>query len=183
MRYLIGIDDTDNLTSGGTGKLARQLSKEIAEQNLAQTIGITRHQLHLSPEIPYTSHNSSACIMVDTSQELVALTDYCREYLLLHSEEESDVGLCVAAWEQVSPTVQAFGQQAKEIVLTQEQAVRVATVSGIFLFGLTGTKQGIIGALAAVGLRKNGNDGRFIWVPGLYDLSGVHTKERTLPNS
>lgn len=123
-RYLIGIDDTDNLTSGGTGNLARQLRKEIAEQNLAQTIGITRHQLHLSPEIPYTSHNSSACIMVETSQELVnALTDYCREYLLLHSEDGSDVGLCIAAWDRVSLTVQAFGKQAKEIVLTQEEAV------------------------------------------------------------
>ncbi len=54
IRFLIGIDDTDNVTTGGTGNLARDLRKQIVEQKLAQTIGITRHQLFLSPEIPYT---------------------------------------------------------------------------------------------------------------------------------
>ena len=43
------------------------------------------------------------------------------------------------------------------------------------LEGLTGTGGGIIGALAAVGLRAAGNDGRFLWLPGLRDLNGVYT--------
>jgi hypothetical protein len=176
MLYLIGIDDTDNVTSGGTGNLARQLRKQIGDRNLAKTIGISRHQLCLSPEIPYTSHNSSACIMVDASPETVsALIDYCREYLLKYSEPGSDVGLCVAEWDKVSLAVQTFGKDAKEIVLTQAQAISVASQAGLLLEGLTGTRDGIIGALAAVGLRKSGNDGRFIWMPGLYELSGIYT--------
>ncbi|AFY51250.1 hypothetical protein Nos7524_5538 [Nostoc sp. PCC 7524] len=176
MRLLIGIDDTDNITSGATGHLARHLRKEIVEQQLAQTISISRHQLFLSPEIPYTSHNSSACIMVETTPEkLTFLTDFCREYLMKYSEAGSDVGLCVANWDQVNLTVQAFSKQAKETVLTQSQAYCVAVQAGLFLEGLTGTRQGIIGALAAVGLRKTENDGRFIWLPGLYELSGVYT--------
>ena len=32
---------------------------------------------------------------------------------------------------------------------------------------------GIIGALSAVGLHHAGNDGRFLWLPGLRDLSGI----------
>jgi hypothetical protein len=36
----------------------------------------------------------------------------------------------------------------------------------VFLEGLCGTEDGIIGALSATGLRKSGNDGRFIWLAG-----------------
>lgn len=176
MRILIGIDDTDNITSGGTGNLARDLRARIAEQNLAKTIGITRHQLLVSPEIPYTSHNSSACILVETESEMVkALTDYCRDYLIKYSEAFSDVGMCIAEWVMVSLAVQTFGKQAKEIVLTFGEAVEVANTAGLLLEGLTGDGGGIIGALAAVGLHKSGNDGRFLWLPGLYELRGICT--------
>jgi hypothetical protein len=176
MYFLIGIDDTDNLISGGTGNLARQLLKQIIERKFAQAISISRHQLLVSPEIPYTSHNSSACMMLETSPEVItSLTDSCREFLLQYSEEGSDVGLCIGEWNQVNFIVENFGKQAKEKVLTQGEALSVAQKSGLFLEGLTGTKDGIIGALAAVGLRKTGNDGRFIWLPGLYDLAGVYT--------
>ena len=46
--------------------------------------------------------------------------------------------------------------------------------------GYTGTKIGVIGSLAAVGLRKGGNDGRNIWLKGteLRDLSGVYTASK-----
>lgn len=179
MRFLIGIDDTDNLTSGGTGKLTRQLGAQLTEQKLAHPIGMTRHQLLVSPEIPYTSHNSSACILAEVAPEKVsALADYCREFLLENSLEGSDAGLCLAQWDKVSPAVQAFGQQAKEKVLNFEEAVEVAYQAGLLLEGLTGTKGGIIGALAGVGLHKSGNDGRFLWLPGLRELSGVYTAQQ-----
>ena len=42
--------------------------------------------------------------------------------------------------------------------------------------GYTGEKIGVIGSLAAIGLRKGGNDGRNIWLKGteLRDLEGVY---------
>lgn len=176
MRLAIGIDDTDNLTSGGTGRLCRRLQQELAESKLARIIGVTRHQLLVSPEIPYTSHNSSACLMVETEIETIEpLIEYCREFLINNSEVGSDAGLCVAEWEKITPAVEHFGKQAKEKVLTQAEALSVARQTGLLLEGLTGTKGGIIGAIAGVGLRKTGNDGRFIWLPGLYDLEGVYT--------
>ncbi|ARV57242.1 hypothetical protein BZZ01_00110 [Nostocales cyanobacterium HT-58-2] len=179
MRLLIGIDDTDNLTSGGTGNLSRQLVEKLAELNLAKPVGTTRHQLFLSPEIPFTSHNSSACILVEIDTHKIGiLTDYCQEFLLNKSEPGSDAGLCLAQWDQVSPLVQTFGKQAKEKVLTQEEALWVAKQAGLHLEGLTGTKGGMIGALAGVGLRKTGNDGRFLWLPGLRDLEGVFTAQK-----
>ena len=56
---LIGLDDTDNAVSRGTGYLARTLLGELARRG-CRPIGVTRHQLLLDARIPYTSHNSSA---------------------------------------------------------------------------------------------------------------------------
>ena len=59
---LIGIDDTDNLDTRGTGYRARTLAQGLVDAGLAAVHGITRHQLLVDPRIPYTSHNSSACL-------------------------------------------------------------------------------------------------------------------------
>jgi len=45
MNFLIGVDDTDNLESRGTGHRVRQLANWLAENQLAHPTGITRHQL------------------------------------------------------------------------------------------------------------------------------------------
>jgi len=171
MRYLIGIDDTDNLESRGTGHRVRTLADWLAENKLATPLGITRHQLLVDPQIPYTSHNSSACMSIDANN-----SDYVweasREFLLRESATGSDAGLCLAAWDEVPPCVRAFGVRAKQVILTQLEAEKTALDNGIRLEGLTGTGGGIIGALAAVGLRHAGEDGRFLWLPGLRELQG-----------
>ncbi|MDH5277317.1 MAG: hypothetical protein OEW88_12915 [Gammaproteobacteria bacterium] len=174
MRYLIGIDDTDNPDSRGTGFRARQLSGRLAEAGLAVTRGITRHQLLVHPDIPYTSHNSSACLDVDlTGGELNTLADFCRDYLAAESAPGSDAGLCVAAFDGVAEIVVEFGRSAKQVVLTREEARELAARVGLHLEGVTGDHMGMIGALSAVGLRKSGHDGRFIWLKGVRELSGT----------
>ena len=173
MRYLVGIDDTDNLESRGTGHRARQMADTLARKQLAQPLGITRHQLLVSPEIPYTSHNSSACLLVEADpQKENELWAACCEFLLAESAPGSDAGLCLALWESVTPQVCDFGSRAKQVVLTQAEAVQAAQTNNIRLQGLTGTHGGIIGALAGVGLHRQGHDGRFLWLPGLRELSG-----------
>ena len=57
----------------------------------------------------------------------------------------------------------------------QQQAEHTARENGLRLVGLTGTGGGIIGALAAVGLHTGGNDGRFLWLPGLRELKGTYS--------
>ena len=174
MRYLIGIDDTDNADSRGTGFRARDLGARLGEAGLAETKGITRHQLFVHPDIPYTSHNSSACLDVQLQGgSLEALTDFCRDYLAAESAEGSDAGLCVAAWEAVSDAVTDFGRSAKQAVVTREQAQALAACAAVHLEGVTGDHMGVIGALSAVGLRRGGHDGRFIWLQGVRELSGT----------
>jgi hypothetical protein len=173
MRYLIGIDDTDNLETRGTGHRVRQLAQFL--DGLAAPLCITRHQLLVAPEIPYTSHNSSACLVVDADpQNEAKIWAASREFLLRESAPGSDAGLCLADWDCVTPCMRAFGTRAKQVVLTKLEAEQTAVQDCIRLEGLTGTGGGIIGALAAIGLHHAGNDGRFLWLPGLRDLAGQY---------
>ena len=178
----VGIDDTDNLESRGTGYRARQLAARIRETGLGVVHGITRHQLFVSPEIPYTSHNSSACLAVSlcktaTVTDLAAL---CRTFLGKESAPGSDAGFCIRSGKEIPDAVKVFGARAKATVLTAAAAHELAEISGCHLEGVTGDHGGVIGALSAVGLRAAGVDGRFIWVQGLREMAGMKLSLRSL---
>ena len=176
VRVAIGVDDTDNLESRGTGHRARQLGLYLQERGLARLLAVTRHQLLVSPEIRYTSHNSSACLVVDARCDRVDdLKEACQAHLVSESAPGSDVGLCVALWselQQAGTAAADFGRRAKTEVLKRAAAEKLAADRSLFLVGLTGDYGGVIGALAGVGLRFGGNDGRFLWLPGLRELAG-----------
>lgn len=165
---LIGIDDTDNLTSPGTGRLARDLCAEFAKRGL-KTSGVTRHQFLFDRAIPYTSHNSGACIAVETNDGIRAV-DFAFDFVANASAEGSDPGVCIAFSDAVPKEVSDFGRIAQKEILPIEKSFQVAINSGILLHGLGGNCLGVIGALASVGLRAEGNDGRFIDMPGLRTL-------------
>ena len=179
MRILIGIDDTDNLETHGTGRLARQLGESLTAGGLAEVAGITRHQLLVDSRIPYTSHNSSACLLaLVQADRLSDLFEASRVFLQRASAPGADAGLCVAEWSQVTEAHRHFGERAKQEVLTAEHALDLARQGGLTIEGLTGDGGGIIGALAAVGLRATGDDGRFLWLKGLREVSGVYSVEQ-----
>jgi hypothetical protein len=174
MRYLIGVDDTDSLDSRGTGNLVRPLAEWLQTDRLAEPHGITRHQLLVDSDIPCTSHNSSACMSIDT-ENVEAVWETARDFLVLESAAGSDVGLCLGRWDTISQEVVAFGRRAKAEVLTLQEAEQAASKSHIRVAGLKGNGGGIIGALAAIGLHRDGNDGRFLWLPGLRELQGTYS--------
>lgn len=175
MIIYIGIDDTDNKESRGTGFKSRQLGELIENEKMGRLIGITRHQLFVHPDIPYTSQNSSACIEVQCN-ELDQLISLCEEFIIKEAEIGSDAGLCIAHPSQLTKEHRKFGWLAKREVLTQELVKKQVENQDIFLKGYTGTKGGIIGAFAGVALRSTGNDGRFVWLRGLRNLrSGIYS--------
>jgi hypothetical protein len=177
MRYLVSIDDTDNLESRGTGHRARMLGARLAAAGLGRVAGITRHQLYVHPSIPYTSHNSAACLDVEATAatHVADLQRFCRDFLAAESAEGSDAGLCVARFDAVTDDVMEFGRDAKRRVLTRAAAHELAAARGLHLEGVTGQLIGVIGALAAVGLRRAGHDGRFLWLEGVRELTGTWT--------
>jgi len=181
MKIFVAIDDTDNADSKGTGFRARQLAAMIYEAGLGKVSGVTRHQLFVNEAIPYTSHNSSACIVLSAEPEnLKTIIDLSAKYLLEHAAEGSDAGLCVCTEEHITEELIAYGKRAKCEVLTMDTARELAKKLKIFLEGYTGTKQGIIGSLAAVGLHAGGNDGRFLLAKGMREIFGSYTAKEIL---
>lgn len=84
----------------------------------------------------------------------------------------SDPGLCVTA--HVPPSIVAHGQRCKRELVPQREAREAAVQEGIRLLGLGGTEDGVIGALAAVGLTVTENDGRVIYLGSVQqDISSI----------
>jgi hypothetical protein len=173
VQLLLGVDDTDVIgQKPGTGRLARDLGAYLQQQGLAQLIGVVRHQLLVDPRIPYTSHNSPACLMVTAAHRATQeIFDLAAGYIVTRCAPGSDPGLCLAEQEKVEAEVFRFGQRASSEVVTKIEATTLASTQRLILQELGGTGDGIIGALAAVGLTAAGNAGRFLeWRGGLRDL-------------
>ncbi len=173
MHLLLGIDDTDVLGhKPGTGRLVRDLGAHLEAQGIARLIGVVRHQLLVDPRIPYTSHNSPACLIVDVNgaaeAQREAVFDRAAAYVIKHCAPGSDPGVCMRERDAVEATIIAFGYRASSEVLRKADALALAREHGVRLEELGGTGDGIIGALAAVGLTAEGNAGRFLeWSGGL----------------
>ncbi len=181
MKILIAIDDTDNAESKGTGFRARELASIIQNHKLGRVIGVTRHQLFVHENIPYTSHNSSACIAVHSDEKhLNEIITISAKYLVENAAPGSDAGLCVCPEATITAEILDFARCAKSEVLTMGLAKDLANKTGIFLEGYTGTKQGIIGSLAAVGLHAAGNDGRFLLAKGMREIFGIYSASEIL---
>ncbi|MDY7040378.1 MAG: ABC transporter substrate-binding protein [Chloroflexota bacterium] len=169
--FFIGLDDTDTLESRGTGHLARQIAADLATDHAV--LGVTRHQLLVDPRVPCTKKNSSAAIILDTNGYLdpVALLERVRRLMLDNYQPGSDPGLCVA--DRVPPAITEFGRCAQSRLVTQEEARALAEAHSIPLLGLGGDEDGIIGAMAAVGLAVSGEDGRYVLVGRSRELAGL----------
>jgi hypothetical protein len=170
MRVFVGFDDTDNIDADrGTGKLARWFEQELPEG--CRIWGVVRQQLLVHEDIPYTSHNSSACAVVEVEDDSLVgnLVTKAANHIQRYALDRSDPGLCVAAEGDagILPLV-AFGRKCTRQVVTQKEAMEAS--SRVHLSGHGGTNQGIIGAAAAVGLTADGWNGRFIELRKLRSL-------------
>ncbi len=171
MNYILGLDDTDNLESRGTGHLARELAKALAQDFAVH--GVTRHQLLEDPRVPKTAKNSCAAILFSGDTfPLDELAAFARHFMLNDFQPGSDPGLCVTT-ATVPDEIIAYGQRAQREFLTQKEPRKLANQHKIWLQGLGGDEDGVIGALAAVGLAASGSDGRYVQVGTIRDLVGL----------
>lgn len=176
MRFLIGIDDTDAGDSIGTGALARELAARLERELGARPRGITRHQLLVHPDIPYTSHNSSACIALDSDLQREALAATCRELITALFHPGADPGLCIGALESLAqPDLAEFGRRAQREVVQRDEAEALGRRFDLLLDPLGGSGLGVVGALAGSALRATADDGRFIALPGARQIAGTRT--------
>jgi tRNA(Ile2) C34 agmatinyltransferase TiaS len=167
----IGLDDTDTQESRGTGHLARHIAADLGRD--LPVLGVTRHQLLQDPRVPSTSKNSCAAILLDADGTIDTnrLLKRVRELMLANYQPGSDPGLCVAR--DVPATLIDFGRRVQTQLVDQDQARQLAATHATLLEGLGGTNDGIIGALAAVGLAASGDDGRYVLVGRSRELRGL----------
>ncbi|MFB6164838.1 MAG: hypothetical protein ABEJ31_06735 [Haloarculaceae archaeon] len=164
MRLFVGIDDTDSIDSDhGTGRVSRDLGARLADAFDLRWAGSVRQQFLVDPRVPYTTHNSAACMRFDAeSPPFDEVVEVAAAHLREVQADVADPGLCVAAQSAVPSPVTAFGRRAQESVVSKEQAYEVAADADLFLEEYGGTGDGVIGALGAVGLTADGDDGRFV---------------------
>jgi len=165
----IGMDDTDTLHSRGTGHLARVVAADLASDLCIA--GVTRHQLLEDARVPCTAKNSCAAILVDDEVDLDSLFARVKTMMLSSFIPGSDPGLCIC--KDVPPAVVAYGERVKQTLVTQMEARELARLHDVHLEGLGGDEDGVIGALAAVGLAASGDDGRYVQIGAIRDLTGM----------
>ncbi len=175
MRYYVCFDDTDTLDCGrGTGKLVRWFEDELPAG--CSMWGVVRQQLLVHPDIPYTSHNSSACAVVEANgQDLRAdLIELAIAHVKRHAVDGSDPGVCVVSeGDEALSRLVDFGRRAAIEVVSKADAT--AAADGVHLSEHGGTGDGIIGAAAGAGLTAWGWSGRFIEFGRLRDHPDVMT--------
>ena len=161
-QYLICIDDTDDIGTKGTGEIAGEIGELLVARFQGKAGLVSRHQLYVHPDIPYTSHNSAMCFAYSGPASVDDIQRLAAEHLICVSAPAADPGLGILnlANFRGGNELIAFGRQAKQEVKTKEQAYVLAQALGISLTEHGGTGQGVIGALAGLGLRLEGRDGR-----------------------
>ncbi|QFU20541.1 DNA-binding protein [Shewanella eurypsychrophilus] len=160
--WLICIDDTDDIGTKGTGEIAEEIAVLLLdEMNDAHPL-VTRHQLYVHPDIPYTSHNSAMCFELASEKSLTEIKTIAVKHLLAECACASDPGLAIldlsSSYDRLA--LIEFGLKAKVEVKTKVQAYDLAAKLDVSLSEHGGTGQGVIGALAGIGLRLYGQDGR-----------------------
>jgi tRNA(Ile2) C34 agmatinyltransferase TiaS len=186
MDLLVAIDDTDNLEPDcvGTGRLARMLATHLSERGACKRANVTRHQHFVHPDIPFTSHNSSACLLAEKiTAPRDAISDLARQFLVDHPNAGANPGLCVVEPSAVPSWLLDFAKRTQSEVVTLDEADRVAARLDGFVWSAGETGQGRIGALAAAALRASGEDGRFIGLRGIRGLEGVMTVAEIVASS
>ena len=157
----LGLDDTDTRDTPGTNKLAMHLAELLAGDY--ETQWIVRHQLLEDPRVPCTNKNGCASLALEPRgpYDLGELAARIRAVMLPWCPEGSDPGLCLT--ERVPSAVCEWGRRAQRELLCQADALALAHESDIYLEPLGGTGDGVVGALAAVGLLATWNSGRVVY--------------------
>ncbi len=176
MYFLLGIDDTDSPGSATTSDLALALGLHFETLGLAGLISLSCHALYNHPTLAGSCSNRACCLMLDAEPHRARDLELgCREYLRREAAPGSSPGFALASYNQFDPEVVVWGKTACFTLLNRQDALSLCRHAGISISGLAGSGCGVIGALAAVGLRFEGSDGWIEWMPGLAALNGVYT--------
>ena len=171
-QFVIGVDDTDDPESGGTGPLVRALAVRVEDEGFGSSLGVTRHRLLESAKIASTGRNSALALTVETERGFDEMEDYAVAFVREFAERGADPGVAVLSRHSDMPHILAFGRRSQQEVMKLPDAELFASEGNVRLRALGAKQRGTIGALAAAGLRAGGGDGHYIALRGLEDVRG-----------
>lgn len=164
MKIIVAIDDSHRKDGGGGGENAGLLAESIREKDWGISSRPSRHRLYPNPGIGYRKHNTARCFSAEIFEKtLPDFIQYACQMIKNNETNDSNTGLAVVVPQLLkqSDELIAFAYRAKESIIEQNDAVLMGNQAGIYLYSLNGNGRGVIGALAATGLRMTGNDGQF----------------------
>ncbi len=147
-KLVLGIDDTDSKEEGATWSLTHNLGCAIQKKGLGEYIYHSIVQLY-----PKNPHKTQNCVSVSLGfasekgkkREII---DFARKYLEENTLSEH-TGLATFDRFFINEDLKKFAEDAKEKIVSVEQAYKVARKNDVKLLEITG-KRGLIGALAAI---------------------------------
>lgn len=185
--FTIGIDDTGEPEGQGTSELARSWSAAVESEGFGQSVGVTRHQLWESPKVPSTGKNRALAVVIETGHTVLDVEDHIVDFVRGNAARKANAAIAVLSRHSDMPHALAFGRRSQQELMKLADAERYGAESNVLLRGLGGNRNGMIGALAAAGLRAGGKDGLFIQLAGIREISGRVTagqiRERTALDS
>ncbi|MEN6461564.1 MAG: hypothetical protein ABFC94_09385 [Syntrophomonas sp.] len=164
MKIYVAIDDSRQLDGGKAGVTASSLTKAIEDNGWGTCTIPSRHRLYPNPVTGCKKHNTARSFSAEINEEnLSEFIDYACNMIKTIVTPDSNTGLAIAVPEQMENTDELieYAYKAKEELVSKDEAFELAKKPGIYLFELSGSGQGIIGALAGAGLNMTGNDGQF----------------------
>ncbi|MDD2587241.1 MAG: hypothetical protein PHT79_09300 [Syntrophomonadaceae bacterium] len=164
MKIFVGIDDSRRLDGGGAGEIVSLLTRTIDEKGWGKSAIPSRHRLYPHPDTGYRKHNTARSFSAEVKEQYMEeLIDYACVMIKSNGTSDSNSGLAIAVPERMDNTDELidYAYRTKETMINSDEALAMAKKPGLYIFELSGNGKGIIGALAAVGLRMTGNDGQF----------------------
>ncbi|MEN6348244.1 MAG: hypothetical protein ABFD08_02450 [Syntrophomonas sp.] len=164
MKIFVAIDDSRQLDGGKAGETASLLTKSIESKGWGKCSIPSRHRLYPHPDTGCKKHNTARSFSADIEKQyLDEFVELACNMIKANVTPDSNTGLAIVVPELMENTSSLieYAYKVKEGLVSRNDTLGFANHPGVYLFELSGSGQGIIGALAGAGLRITGNDGQF----------------------
>ncbi len=146
VRVIIGVDDTDTKEKGASWVTSLRMATTCPYGKFLE------HKIvQLNPKAPNKTTNccSTAASFAVEPKDVDKLIDYCKDFVAKDTVSDDTV-MTVFSGLRIPKALEKWSWDAKSVLYTKEDALKVAQENGVDVVYITGDK-GAIGAVAAIG--------------------------------
>ena len=146
VRVIIGVDDTDTKEKGASWVTSLKMATTCPYGKFLE------HKIiQLNPKAPNKTTNccSTAASFAVEPKDVGKLIDYCKDFVAKDTVSDDTV-MTVFTGLRIPEALRKWSWEAKSVLYTKEEALKVAGENGVDVICITGDK-GAIGAVAAIG--------------------------------